>query len=198
MLTISFNFFVVYPLVMYAVSRYDEFKVRYSFKSEDLPSIWTLCWQLPFCVYLEDIGFSIAHRQLHSQFLYKNVHKVHHTYIEPIGISAAYTHPIEFCIGNILPAILPVFLLGNKMHIVTIYIWSILRLAATVNGHSGYDFPWVPWDLMPMRGTPTYHDFHHSGGDFSGNFSGQTTVMDTIWGTNLKYFAKNKDPNKLK
>ena len=149
-------------------------------------------------IYIEDIGFSIAHRILHTPYLYKQVHKVHHTYTQAVGISATYTHPIEFFFGNMIPSILPIAILGPRVHMVSVYTWAILRVAATTNAHSGYDFPWVPWDLMPMRGTPTYHDFHHSGGDFSGNFSGQTTVMDTIWGTNLKYFAKNKDPNKLK
>ena len=144
-------------------------------------------------MYLEDIGFSIAHRLLHSQFLYKNVHKVHHTYNQVIGIAGGFAHPAEFIIGNMIPAILPIILLDYRVHMVTVFTWPILRIAASTHNHSGYDFPWVPWDLMPMRAAASYHDFHHSGGDFSGNFSGQTTVLDTIWGTNQKYFKTIND-----
>ena len=58
------------------------------------------------------------------------------------------------------------------MHFFTFLVFVVLRIVATTNGHSGYDFPWIAWDMMPFRGTPSYHDFHHSGGDFSGNYSG--------------------------
>ena len=147
-------------------------------------------------MYIEDIGFSIAHRILHSKFLYKHVHKVHHTYSQTIGIAGGYAHPVEFIFGNMIPAIIPVILLGSRIHILTVFTWPILRIAASTNNHSGYDFPWVPWDLLPFRATPDYHEFHHSGGDFGGNYSGQTTILDTIWGTNQKYYKTLKESEK--
>ena len=87
-------------------------------------------------------------------------------------MAAFYVHPVEFVLSGMIPALLPVVILDNRIHIVTIYTWLFLRFASAINTHSGYYFPWVPWDLMFMRGTSDYHDFHHSGGDFSGNYSG--------------------------
>jgi sterol desaturase/sphingolipid hydroxylase (fatty acid hydroxylase superfamily) len=87
-----------------------------------------------------------------------------------------------------LPAGIPTMLLGRRQHFTTFLAITILRVIGTTSGHSGYDFPWVPWDILPFKNTPTYHDFHHSGGDFAGNYSGQSWIIDTIWGTNKKYF----------
>ncbi len=60
-------------------------------------------------------------------------------------------------------------------------------------GHSGYAFPWFAlFDLVPFRGTSSIHEYHHSGGAFYGNFSGMTTICDTIWGTNARYWKEFK------
>ena len=76
------------------------------------------------------------------------------------------------------------------MHIYTFLVWTVYRIVSTTHGHSGYDFPWMPWDMLPMKSSSIYHDFHHSGGDFSGNFCGQMTIWDTIWGTNKVYYKQ--------
>ena len=195
---VAFNSCVIFPIVLYILVLLTKFKVAYSFDIQDLPTVWTLIWQLTFCIYFEDVGFSTAHRILHQPYFYKKIHKVHHTYTQAVGISATYTHPLEYALGNMLPAGIPPMILGSRMHIYTFFVWVILRIIATTNGHSGYDFPWIPWDIMPLRGTPSYHDYHHSGGDFCGNFSGQSTVMDTIWGTNKKFFKEYKEKMRKK
>ena len=172
LLRVSFNFLVMTPLSLYVLSMGLNHQIKYAMAVDDLPSAWTLAWQILFCVYVEDVGFSIAHRLLHTPFLYKYVHKVHHQYTQTISIAAIHTHPVEFFIGNVIPAVLPTAILGSGVHVVTVWAWTSVRIAGTIANHSGYDLPWLPWDLMPMRSTPEYHDFHHSGGDFSGNFSG--------------------------
>jgi sterol desaturase/sphingolipid hydroxylase (fatty acid hydroxylase superfamily) len=187
---VGFNEFVLYPAILFSVSTLNNHKLAYKIDVVSLPSPWTFLWQLVFCLYLEDLVFSCFHRLLHHKSLYKHVHKLHHQYSQTVSIAAIYAHPIEFALGNVLPAGLPPALLGPRIHLVTILTWIVFRIIATTNGHSGYEFPWIPWDLLPMKGSPQYHDYHHSGGDFSGNFSGQTTVLDTIWGTNKKYYRE--------
>jgi len=43
---------------------------------------------------------------------------------------------------------------------VTILMWTILRYSESVDGHSGYDFSFSPFRLLPMSGSSAYHDFH--------------------------------------
>jgi sterol desaturase/sphingolipid hydroxylase (fatty acid hydroxylase superfamily) len=76
------NSLVVFPcFVWILVAVINRYQVRHSFDVEDLPTKWTLVWQLIFCLLIEDVGFSCAHRLLHSYpFLYKNIHKLHHEY----------------------------------------------------------------------------------------------------------------------
>ena len=76
------NSLVVFPcFVWILVAVINRYQVRHSFDIEDLPTKWTLVWQLIFCLLIEDVGFSCAHRLLHSYpFLYKNIHKLHHEY----------------------------------------------------------------------------------------------------------------------
>lgn len=78
LMRVSFNFLVMTPLSLYVLSMALKHQINYALKVEDLPSAWTLAWQILFCVYVEDVGFSIAHRLLHTPFLYKHVHKLHH------------------------------------------------------------------------------------------------------------------------
>ena len=133
-----------------------------------------------------------SHTWMFKLWAFRHMHKVHHTYTQTVSIAGSYTHPIEFVLGNMIPAAIPILLLGSRVHLVTGWAWSALRVAESSNHHSGYDFPWVPWDLTPMRNTPAYHDYHHSGGDFTGNYSGQTTILDTLWGTNKKFYSRVK------
>ena len=125
---------------------------------------------------------------MHKPFLYKHIHKLHHKYTQAVGICATFAHPIEYAFGNMIPVGIPCLLLGSRMHFYTYLVWVVYRIVATTSGHSGYDLPGLPWDIMILRGSSTYHDFHHSNGDFCGNYSGQTTIYDTLWGTNNKYY----------
>jgi sterol desaturase/sphingolipid hydroxylase (fatty acid hydroxylase superfamily) len=169
---VIFNGTVVFFTITYLLALITNFKLNHSLSVEDLPDKFTLAWQVGFLIYAEDVGFTCAHRLLHSPFFYRRIHKVHHTYTQAVGISATYAHPLEYAFGNMLPTGIPCLILGKRMHFFTFWVFILLRVTATTNGHSGYEFPWISWDMMPMRGTPSYHDYHHSGGDFSGNFCG--------------------------
>jgi sterol desaturase/sphingolipid hydroxylase (fatty acid hydroxylase superfamily) len=124
---------------------------------------------------------------LHTPFLYKRVHKLHHTYTQAIGISAEYAHPLEFIIGNMLPLGIPCIILGKQMHYYTFIAIGTLRIIGTTLGHSGYDFPFEPSELLPCRATTRYHDYHHQG-NINSNMGGGTIIMDFIFGLNDPYF----------
>jgi sterol desaturase/sphingolipid hydroxylase (fatty acid hydroxylase superfamily) len=67
-----------------------------------------------------------------------------------VGIAAEYAHPIEFALGNMIPAAIPCMLLGSKMHFITYFFWATYRLGETIDGHSGYEFSWSPYRLIPF------------------------------------------------
>lgn len=77
---VCFNAFVIFPIILYLLAILSKFNVTHTFAINDLPDTWTIIWQMTFCIYMEDVGFSVAHRILHEPFLYKHIHKVHHTY----------------------------------------------------------------------------------------------------------------------
>ena len=82
----------------------------------------------------------IAHQALHTSILYKHIHKIHHKYSIPFGLAAEYAHPAEILIlgtGMILDPLVYCFFTVN-LHIITIYIWIMLRLFQAINTHSGY------------------------------------------------------------
>ena len=109
-------------------------------------------WQVPFPSWkqqamqvaiffvFEDMFHFFAHRALHWGPLYKHIHKIHHKYSAPFGLAAEYAHPAEVMIlgtGTIAGPIL-YCAFRRDLHIVTVYIWIILRLFQAVDAHSGY------------------------------------------------------------
>jgi len=77
-----------------------------------------------------------------------------------------------------------------------------LRIAETLDGHSGFVFPKPIQVLLgnymamnPIMGTePSYHDYHHSRN--MGNYSTFFTVWDTVFGTNKEYYKMVMDLDK--
>lgn len=58
-----------------------------------LPYVTTL--QVLVCSVLEDTWHYWVHRLMHDKRLYKYVHKVHHNFQSPFGMTAEYAHPAE-------------------------------------------------------------------------------------------------------
>jgi sterol desaturase/sphingolipid hydroxylase (fatty acid hydroxylase superfamily) len=98
-------------------------------------------------------------------------------------------HPLEFFFGNLIPAFIPCYLFGRPMHMYTFFIWQFFRFLAIINRHSGYDFPWLPWELQLLRSPAKYIQAHYaSKGDDIVNYSCQLTTLDTLLGTNKRFF----------
>lgn len=65
--------------------------------------------QLPIIFIWQDYITYWGHRVMHWPWLYKNFHKLHHTYKQPTAFSATAIHPVEFCIFQFV-YISPMFL----------------------------------------------------------------------------------------
>lgn len=162
---------------------------------EEFPSTWEIIWQITFFMFVEDFCFYWVHRALHQKRIYPYIHKIHHEYNNPIGISAEYAHPLEFFLANIVPTAMGSKLLGKNIHLVTYLLWSTLRIFETIDGHCGYEFSWSPYRLLPLSGSANYHNYHHTHN--IGNYGSFFMIWDVLMGTNKSYFAylskKEKD-----
>lgn len=132
----------------------------------------------------------MAHRLLHTRWLYSWTHKIHHEFKNPIAISAIHVHPIEFVIGNVLPQMVGAAILGSRMHLASFFGLLFVRSWEGIDGHCGYSLSWSPFRLLPLQPEGDYHDFHHEGN--VGNYGSFTKIWDTVFGTNTSYFSKRE------
>lgn len=114
------------------------------------------------------------------------MHKVHHHHIHTLFYSSVSTHPVEYLFGNVLPILYGPMILGRHIHIVTMLGWVAWRLGETQDGHSGYEFSWSPYRVLPYSVDEGYHVYHHSHN--IGNYAGRFHTWDTIFQTNSDYW----------
>jgi methylsterol monooxygenase len=169
MRNVTFNLFVLgYPLM----SLYSAAKVKAGCPCgpDDLPDILTILRDIAVFTLIEEVLFYYSHRLVHWGPLYKRIHKKHHEWTAPIGITAVYAHPIEYIISNSMPIMLgPVVM---RSHILTTWLWYAVAMFTTVIHHSGYHLPWLP--------SPEFHDFHHL--KYNCNY-GLLGILDWLHGT---------------
>ena len=154
------------------------------------PTFPGFMWQFVVCILLEDFFFYWSHRLLHHPLLYARVHKQHHECYNIIHLSAINAHWIEFLIGNYLPLMAGVLVLGGRLHIITLMFFVVYRTQKTHDAHSGYDFPAVLFNLAPCSTSSAYHNYHHLKN--MGNYGSSFTIWDTIFRTNGPYHGDLK------
>jgi len=173
---------VIFPLTYIAYPLFNALE----FKSVlPLPNLVTFCWQFYFCMLFEDFTHYWLHRFLHTPWMYKHIHKIHHTYSAPFGLTAAYAHPIEVLILGVATFSGPMII---RPHYFTFYCWVLFRQLDAVATHCGYDIP-HPFGFLPFHGGTPAHDMHHK--TFIFNYSSRFTHWDRLCGT-------FKDPEKSK
>lgn len=139
--------------------------------SDPLNDFNTCLFQLIINYILHEFQFYFYHRLLHTDFLFKNVHKIHHEFVVPIGIAGQYVHPIEFIILFI--QIMSSSLILN-MHPILLIMWIIFVNLINVASHSGFIFSFY---------ASHYHDIHHQ--LFKYNY-GASQWIDDLFGTSFR------------
>lgn len=163
------------------------------------PSFGKMAFQIAVFFVMEDTWHYWFHRALHYGPLYKNIHKLHHTYSAPFGLAAEYASPIEvmlLAIGTVGSPILWVSLTGD-LHLFTMYMWIVCRLFQAIDAHSGYDFPWSLRHILPFWAGADHHDVHHERfiGNYSSSFRWWDYMLDTESGPEA---AKRRRDRKIK
>ncbi|XP_071103180.1 methylsterol monooxygenase 1-like [Haliotis cracherodii] len=157
------------------------FNIPYDWDS--MPPWWNLALRCFGCAVIEDTWHFFLHWALHDRRVYKYIHKVHHFFQTPFGMTAEYAHPLEtiilgfgFFIG----------ILTFTNHMMLMWAWVTVRLMETIDVHSGYYFPYLnPFHLCPFYAGAKFHDFHHK--NFIGNYGSTFTWWDKIFGTDSQY-----------
>ena len=154
---------------------------RMSYRFHAFPSNSEILWQLAIFIVVEDFLCYWNHRDLHVSWLYKRFHKVHHSFKNTVGVASEYAHPVEFALSNVLPFVMGPSLVGD-VHFFTLLMWAVVRIGKTSQAHSGYSFPFSPFNLLPFANPAAAHDLHHSK-DFNGCYGSFLTVWDSLCGT---------------
>jgi len=63
-------------------------KHPWSMETDKIPGPFTFACSILFFTMCEDLTFSFSHRLLHTPFLYKHIHKIHHKHKVTIGIAS--------------------------------------------------------------------------------------------------------------
>lgn len=125
-----------------------------------------------------------SHRLMHYGVLYKKIHKVHHLYKTPFSFAAEYISPYELSVAGFGAVGLPMIWvrLTGELHLVTFCIWMMFVLFQSMDGHSGYDFPWGVRHFVPIWAGPRHHDLHHQrvNGNYGSVFWFWDYFMDTL------------------
>lgn len=141
---------------------------------------WVVLLQLIGMGLITEVLFFAGHRWLHTKWLYRRVHAVHHRFRAPTAWSAQYAHPFEYAIGNVLPIGLPMVLLAPDL--LTIVLFGVLTLLNTQLVHSGYQLPIAPWSIP--------HDLHHY--RVRVNY-GSLGIMDRLFGSRMRRLPSGQD-----
>ncbi|XP_028071811.1 methylsterol monooxygenase 2-2-like isoform X1 [Camellia sinensis] len=177
-----YHFCVNLPVMIVS---YPVFRFMGMRSSLPLPSWKVISIQILFYFILEDFVFYWGHRILHTKWLYKHVHSVHHEYATPFGLTSEYAHPAEILFLGFATIIGPVI---TGPHLITLWLWMVVRVLETVEAHCGYHFPWSLSNFLPLYGGADFHDYHHRLlYTKSGNYSSTFIYMDWIFGTDKGY-----------
>jgi sterol desaturase/sphingolipid hydroxylase (fatty acid hydroxylase superfamily) len=178
---------VILPMLVVGGSAIGLFGIS---RDRPLPSTPTLLTHLAFFLLVEDYLNYWLHRALHSPWLYKHIHSVHHEFNAPFALAAAYAHPAETVILAIPTFAGPALI---APHMFTIFVWQLLRNYEAIDIHSGYELPFGLKTLFPAYAGADHHDYHHY--HHSGNFASVFIWCDRMYGTDVAYlrFRQRRD-----
>lgn len=143
-------------------------------------AVW-LTVSLPILIVWQDFHFYWTHRLLHTRWLFRNVHAVHHRSRQPSPFAAYSFHPIE-AVNNSLGLISA--LMAVPVNEVVLSIFLVHQIVRSTHGHAAVETMQHGFTQSKFWGhfiTTTHHHMHHE--NPRGNFGLWFTWLDRIFGT---------------
>lgn len=155
-------------------------------------------WGLPGAVAIfvglivfNDLWFYSVHRLLHTRWLFKRVHSVHHRSVEVNPFSSYSFHAVEALLitGWVVPVALVL-----PIPLPVIMVAQVVGLSNNVMAHLGHELLprwWTRTPVLRWTNTATFHALHHE--RFTGNYGLFTRVWDRLLGTELDGYELSFD-----
>lgn len=70
-------------------------------------------------------------------------------YATPFGLTSEYAHPAEILFLGFATIVGPAI---TGPHLITLWLWMVVRVLETVEAHCGYHFPWSISNFLPLYG----------------------------------------------
>lgn len=128
----------------------------------DLPRAGRLLAEFLVIVLLHDAYFYWAHRAMHTRWVFRKVHRLHHKSRTPTPWAAYAFAPSE---AIVQAGFLPLAGLVLPLHELTVLLFVTHMIVRNVIGHAGVElFPnwWLNSPISRWITTTTHHDLHHA------------------------------------
>ncbi len=126
------------------------------------------------CPAIHEVHFFCIHRLIHTDFLYKWVHSVHHNSVNPSPWSSLSMHPVE---GFLYHAVALWHLVIPSNPIIALFQLHLAGFGA-LNGHIGFDKLEITEDT-PLESHAYAHYLHHK--YFEVNYGGDGLIPLDKW-----------------
>lgn len=151
---------------------------------------WLLL-SLPAMIVWQDFFFYGAHRWMHTRWMFRHVHGVHHRSRQPSPWAAYAMHPLEAMING-APVLVALLVAPIQEHVLALYV--LHQVLRNVHGHAAVESLPRGFARHPVGRlftTTTHHHLHHE--TAHGNYGLWFTWWDRVFGTERAEYLQRFD-----
>jgi len=142
---------------------------------------WTASWaqiagDVIVLLVWNEIHFFLCHRLLHTRWLYRHVHRIHHESVTPTPFSTYSFHWLE---AVLLGSVMITAMTWHTFSIWALMFLPVMSLVFNIIGHGNYNI----FAGTSLRSASAEHASHHR--VVVGNYGFYFPVLDQLFGTRL-------------